>query len=225
MQLRNFIKHSLRNRTTDTLTSTIEEIVNASTHGMGIILGVIGFIILLPPAIKLGNIKEIIGISIFGLTLIAMYLTSTLYHSFFFTSYRKLLRIIDHSAIFIFIAGSYTPFILVSLRGNLEWVLLVFIWLFAACGIYFNIHHVEKRKINVLLYLLMGWISLLVFKPLIQHLQPQGVLLLSIGGASYTFGVIFYVWKKLIFNHLIWHIFVLLGSLSHFAALYYLIYK
>lgn len=225
MRLKEYVKHSLSNRTTDTLTSTVEEIVNASTHAVGLIIGILGIFILIPQAIHQGTIKEVVGTSIFAFTLVFMYLTSTLYHSFFFTSYRKLLRIIDHSAIFIFIAGTYTPFTLVALRGNLEWVLLGFVWLFAACGIYFNLHHVEKRKINVVLYLLMGWISILIVKPLIMHLQPQGILLLSIGGAAYTVGVVFYIWKKLIFNHLIWHIAVLIGSLCHFAALYYLIYR
>ncbi len=181
MRIHEFAKQSLQNRTTDTLTSTIEEIVNATTHGIGVILGILGMIFLLPVAIQHNKLTEIVGVTVFCLTLIILYITSTLYHSFYFTPHRKVLRIIDHSAIFIFIAGSYTPFTLMVLNGNIEWILLLFVWLFAVGGIFFNIYHIDKKIISLFLYFLLGWISVVVIKPLLLFLPQSGFLFLLFG--------------------------------------------
>lgn len=205
-------------------TSIIEEIFNSVTHGVGIFLALTILYILLPPVIQKHNIEGIIGVSVFGITLMLMYITSTIYHGFYFSKAHRVLRIIDHSAIYIFIAGTYTPFTLTYLDGNLKIILLVFVWLAAIGGIFFNIFHIDKNRLSLLLYLVFGWVAFLVIKPLFMHMPLQGAILLVIGGVSYMLGVIFYVWKKLPFHHLLWHLFVMVGSLCHFGAMFYIRY-
>jgi hemolysin III len=205
-------------------TSIIEEIFNSTTHGVGIVLGIAAIYILLPPAIQTHNIRGIIGVSVFGVTLILMYLTSTIYHGFFFTKARKSLRIIDHSAIFIFIAGTYTPFVLTYLNGSIKTTILVLVWLAALGGIFFNIFHIDKSRLSLVLYLVFGLAALLILKPLLIHMPIQGLVLLIMGGVSYLLGVIFYVWKRLPFHHFLWHMFVMVGSLCHFGAMFYIHY-
>ena len=205
-------------------TSIIEEIFNIITHGLGMILSIVGFVVLLNFANKNFSLEKIIGFSIFGLVIIFSYTISTLYHSLIFTKAKKVFKILDHSSIFLLIAGTYTPFLLIALNGKLGLVLLLSIWFFAILGIILKVFYVHRfKKLSLVFYLFMGWFILFGIKPLLNFLPVNAVILLALGGLSYTFGIAFYVLKKLPFNHAVWHIFVLSGTISHFFAMFYLL--
>lgn len=204
-------------------TSVIEEIFNAITHGVGIMLSIIGLIILLGLSNKDFSPAKSMGFSVFGIAITFSYLVSTLYHSFSFTKAHKLLKILDHSSIFLLIAGTYTPFTLIVLKGQLGLTLFLLIWTLALSGIMLKIFYVHRfKKLSLALYLSMGWLIIFGIKPLIQSLPIEAIILLALGGFLYTFGIVFYLSKKLPFHHAIWHIFVLCGSILHFLALFYL---
>ncbi len=204
-------------------TSIIEEILNVITHGLGLVLSIIGLIILLNSKHINFSLEKIIGFSIFGIVLIFSYTISTLYHSLIFTKAKKVFKILDHSSIFLLIAGTYTPFLLIALKGKLGLVLLFSIWFFAILGIVLKVFYVSKfKKLSLVFYLFMGWLIVFGIKPLLNSLPVESVVLLVLGGLSYTFGIAFYLFKKLPFNHAIWHIFVLSGSICHFFAMLYL---
>jgi hemolysin III len=204
-------------------TSVIEEVFNAITHGVGAILSIIGLIMLLILANKSGSMIKNIGFSVFGIAITFSYLSSTLYHSLCFTKAKKIFKILDFSSIFLLIAGTYTPFILIGLKGQHGMFLLYLVWLIAVAGIVLKSLYIHKfEKLSAVLYLLMGWLIVFEAKPLLDALSLQVVLLLGIGGLFYTFGVVFYLAKKLPFNHAVWHIFVLCGGIFHFFALLYL---
>ena len=200
----------------------IEEVFNAVIHGVGAGFGIVGYIILLVTALKSNSSAKILSFSVFGVSLILMYLSSTLFHSLLFTRARNVFRLLDHSAIFLFIAGTYTPLVLLVLKGSLGLALIIFIWTMVICGVFFKIFCMNRSKISLVLYLFLGWIGVFMLKPLLLHLTVGGVLLLIVGGVLYTIGAVFYTWRKLIFNHGIWHLFVLGGSTCHFAAMFYL---
>lgn len=203
--------------------SVIEEVFNAITHGAGTILSLVGLIMLLDVSGKSNNILKDIGFGVFGAALIFSYLVSTLYHSLSFTKAQKIFKILDHSSIYILIAGTYTPFSLIALKGQLGLDLFFLIWILAVSGIILKTFYVHRfMKLSVALYLSMGWSIVFGIKPLMAALPIQGTFLLALGGLFYTFGVVFYSLKKLPFHHTIWHIFVLGGSISHFFALFYL---
>ena len=204
-------------------TSILEEIINAVSHGFGFILGIAGLPILLIFAVKNGSFEKTLGLAVFSVTLILMYLASTLFHSLSYTRANKIFRIFDHSAIFLFIAGTYTPFALVTLVGSLGLVLLITIWISAVCGIVFKIFYINKIKLSLVLYLLMGWFgAVVVSKPLISNLPVHGFKILLLGGLFYSCGIVFYIWKKLRFHHSLWHLCVLGGSVCHFTAMFYI---
>ncbi len=204
-------------------TSTIEEAFNIATHGLGLFLSILGLLLLLNHAGRNFSLERMIGFSVFGATIIVSYTVSTLYHSLIFTKARKILKILDHSSVFLLIAGTYTPFLLIALKGKLSTDLLLLIWIFAILGIIMKTFYIHKfKKISLIFYLFMGWFIVFGIKPLLMSLPIQIVGLTVLGGLSYTFGVGFYIWKKLPFNHVIWHIFVLGGSLCHFFAMFYL---
>lgn len=200
--------------------SVCEEIFNAITHGIGTALGFIGFVFLLTYAVKSQDTIKIIAFGIFGMTGFLMYLMSTLFHSLTFTKAKRVFRILDHSSIFLFIAGTYTPFTILAIKGKLGWIILTFVWIMAVTGIIFKAFNIDNLKISLIFYLMMGWIGIIAFKPLISHLSMSGFILLLSGGVFYTIGTFFYTKKKLLFNHGIWHIFVLAGSLCHFAVIF-----
>lgn len=205
-------------------TSVIEEVFNAITHGTGIILSIVGLVILLSLSEKNGNALKNIGFGVFGVAATFSYLASTLYHSLSFTKAKKILKILDHSSIFLLIAGTYTPFMLIALKRQLGLVLFSLIWIFAISGIALKTLGVYRfRKLSLILYLFMGWLIVFGIKPLLNSLPIEAVVLLALGGLSYTFGITFYLLKKLPFHHAIWHIFVLSGSILHFFALFYLL--
>lgn len=202
-----------------------EEIANSVTHGLGALLSLAGLIVLLVVARNSGDAWHLATCSIFGVTLILSYLTSTLYHSLPGPRTKELLRRLDHSAIFLLIAGTYTPFMLVNLRGPWGWSLFGAVWGIAVAGVLLKtLAFRHFRRLSVALYLLMGWIVVIAIKPLVASLDAGGWQLLLYGGLAYTTGVIFYGWKTLPYNHAVWHLFVLAGSSLHFfAVLFYVI--
>ncbi len=202
-----------------------EEIANSVTHGFGIILAIAGLGVLTAFATLHGTAAHIVGCSIFGATLILLYTTSTLYHSIPIQRAKSVLRALDHSAIYLLIAGTYTPFSLVNLRGPWGWSLLGLIWTLAILGIVTRVLLGRKRTwLSVAFYIAMGWTVLIAIEPLVENVAPGGIRLLVTGGVIYTAGTIFYMWRKLPYHHAIWHVFVLLGSIFHFfAILFYVI--
>jgi hemolysin III len=202
-----------------------EELANSITHGIGIILAIAALVIMDVFAAKFGNAWHIVSCSIFGATLIILYTASTLYHGIPFQKTKMLLRIIDHSAIFLLIAGTYTPFTLVSLRGPWGWSLFGAVWGIAVLGVVFQIFLLRRWQFFLVgIYVGMGLIILIAIKPLFAALSPTGLKLLVAGGAAYILGLIFYASGRLPYSHAVWHLFVLAGSAFHFfAVLFYVI--
>ena len=196
-----------------------EEIVNSVTHGIGAILSIAGLVILVILAVLYGDSWHIVSFSIFGGALIVLYAASTLYHSFSKPSVKTFFRKMDHSAIFLLIAGTYTPFVLVSIRGAWGWSIFGIVWTLAIIGISMKFVRIFKfRGAAVALYLFMGWLGVIAIKEIHGGIPLSSLILLAVGGLSYTTGVIFYRCRKLPFNHGIWHIFVLCGSVSHYFS-------
>ncbi len=202
-----------------------EEIANTVTHGFGMLLSIAALAILVGFSSTNGDTWQIVSSSIFGATLVLLYGASTLYHGIPHPQSRDILQKLDHAAIYLLIAGTYTPFLLVSLRGAWGWSLFGVIWSIAIIGIVFEfINWKPFRRISLALYLGMGWIVIIAIEPMLENVASGGLLLLLLGGLSYSLGVIFYVWDKLSFNHAIWHLFVLTGSIFHFfSILFYVI--
>jgi len=202
-----------------------EEIANGITHSIGAGLSVAGLTLLVVLAVLYGDGWRIVSFSIYGSTLIIMYLASTLYHSFQHPRVKQVFRIIDHASIYLLIAGTYTPFLLVGIRGAWGLTLLVVIWGLALLGIGFKALFVHRfQKLSTLVYVLMGWLCVIAWKEALGAIPTGGLILVAAGGVIYTAGVIFYVWKKLPYSHAIWHVFVLGGSICHyFAILLYLL--
>lgn len=201
-----------------------EELANSITHGIGILFGVVTLTILLVIVIQQRSAIAITAFSIYGFCSIALYTSSTLYHSFQKDKIKRILRTFDHSSIFLFIAGTYTPVALLALTGYWRIGILVAVWTIAVVGIVFKVltfNKFDKHKaLSLALYILMGWIVIIAIKPMVT-LAPKGLLLwLLAGGLVYTAGTIFYAIKKIPYNHAIWHIFVLLGSVFHFVGLF-----
>ncbi len=202
--------------------SLAEEIVNSSTHGIGVLLSIAALVILVVVAAKHGNAWHVVSFSIFGASLVMLYTSSTLYHSFTNIKIKNIFARFDHASIFALIAGTYTPFLLTTNRGALGWTFFGIIWAVAIAGIVIRTIHLYKyRRLMVAIYLLMGWMFVFMFDSMIKNLPTISLIFLLIGGLSYTIGVIFYAWRKLPFGHGIWHLFVLGGSISHFFAVLY----
>lgn len=201
-----------------------EEIFHSVTHAVGSALSVAGLIILVVSAVLSGDVYHIVSFSIFGTSLVFLYLSSTLYHGFQQPRLKKIFKVFDHSAIYLLIAGSYTPFLLVAIRGTSGWILLVVVWLIALFGVLFKILFIERFLIlSVIVYILMGWLCVFVFQEMIANIPIGGLIWLAVGGLFYMVGVIFYALQKIPYMHAVWHFFVLGGSISHFfAVLFYL---
>jgi len=202
-----------------------EEIANGITHGIGVILAVCALATMAFFAGIYGDAWHVISVSVYGATLILLYTASTLYHSIQAPRAKNIFQIIDHLAIYILIAGTYTPFTLVSLRGPWGWSLFAVIWCLAFVGTAIQLGQMTRgRTVSLVLYVGMGWTVLVAMKPLISSVATGGIILLFLGGLAYTFGILFYRWKSLKFHHAVWHIFVLAGSSLHFfAVLFYVI--
>ena len=201
-----------------------EEIANSITHGIGAALSIAGLVILVVMAALHGDAWHIVSCSIYGASMIMLYTASTLYHAFQSPKVKHAMRILDHSSIYLLIAGTYTPFTLISLRGPWGWSLFGVVWGLALTGIIFKLYFTGRfNKISTIIYVLMGWIAVIAIKPMIDIIPFGGLALLFGGGLSYTLGVIFYVWKKLPYHHAVWHLFVLGGTVLHFFAILFFV--
>ncbi len=197
----------------------LEEVANALTHGLGLALSVAGLAILVVVASLHGDPWQVVSCSIYGTTLVLLYGASTLYHSARSPRLKHVLRVVDHSSIYLLIAGTYTPFMLVTLRGGWGWSLFGVVWGLAVAGIVFKAFFVGRWDgLSTLVYLLMGWLAVIAAKPILAAMTPAGIVLLTAGGLAYSLGVIFYQWEKVPYSHAIWHLFVLAGSVCHFFS-------
>lgn len=204
---------------TDRLLTVGEEIANTGLHGSGLLLSVAGTVWLVISATRRGDARHVTAVSIFGATLILVYLASTLYHSLPASSIKWVFGLMDNAAIYLLIAGTYTPFTLGLLRGGWGWSLFGIEWSAAIVGVMMTMFiHPPIGWLSLSLYLSMGWLILIALCPLRAHLAPRGLLLLVAGGVAYTIGVIFYVCDDLPYYHAVWHTFVLAGSVCHFFA-------
>jgi hemolysin III len=199
-----------------------EEIFNSITHGIGTILSVGALVSLVILAVTKGDAWHVVSYTIYGSTLVLLYLSSTLYHSFTNEKIKNLFARFDHAAIFLLIAGTYTPFLLTVLRGTLGWTLFGIIWGVAIAGVIIrSIYLTRFRKLMVALYLAMGWMFVIAVGPMIKNLPLTSIIFLFSGGILYSVGVVFYMWRTLKYGHGIWHLFVLAGSIMHFFAVVY----
>ena len=202
--------------------SPVEEKINIISHAIGFILGIVFFVLLVTHATRHGNVWHIVSFSVFGASLIILYAASTVYHSAKNRALRIRLRIFDHTAIYILIAGTYTPFALVTLHGTIGWVLFGTAWGLASTGILLKLFFTGRYNlISSVMYVLMGSIAIFALKPLANKLAFEGLFWLFAGGLSYTIGAIIYSIKKIRFNHAIFHVFVLIGSLCHFISVFF----
>lgn len=197
-----------------------EEIANTITHGVGAVLAVAGLITLLLLASLNGTALDIVSLAIYGTTLVLTYLASTLYHAAREVRLKRACNLLDHASIYLLIAGTYTPFLLLGLGGAWGWALFAVIWTLALAGVVLRLaHRSYGKRVAVPLYLGMGWLILLAIGQVWDALGSAAVGWILAGGIAYTLGVVFYVWERLPFNHMIWHLFVLAGSALHFAAI------
>jgi hemolysin III len=199
-----------------------EELANSITHGIGFLIGIAVLVLLVVFSVSRKGTWEIVSCSVYGTTFILLYLGSTLYHSARNPRIRAVFKVVDHSAIYLLIAGTYTPLVLVPLRGALGWSLFGVIWGCALIGIVFKIFFTGRFKaVSLISYLVMGWLCVGAIKPLFCELTTAGFVFLVAGGLCYSVGAIFYAWKSLPWSHAIWHLFVLAGSLCHFFSILY----
>ncbi|MBI2380607.1 MAG: hemolysin III family protein [Gammaproteobacteria bacterium] len=202
-----------------------EELANALTHGLGVVLGIVALGVLCGFAARFGGALHITAVSIYATTLILLYAASTLYHSVTQERVKQALRALDHSAIYLLIAGTYTPFCLLTLQGAWGLSLLAAIWTLALVGIALRLWLGRTRKAAaVAVYVVMGWLIVFALKPLLASLNATGLSFLLAGGLTYTLGVVFYVWRSLPYHHAIWHLFVLVASTLHFFAVFHAIF-
>ena len=202
--------------------SLSEELLNAISHGLGALFGIVGTVLCIVKAANTGDPWRIVSGSIFGVTVLLLYLMSCLFHALKVNMAKRVFRVIDHCTIFLLIAGTYTPFTLVTLRGTIGWVLFGIVWGMAVLGITLNAVNLKKfSKISVACYLVMGWAIIAAFQPLAEALAPQGVSLLIWGGIAYTVGAILYgIGAKVKYFHSVFHFFCLAGTVLHFFAIY-----
>ena len=201
-------KHALR-----------EEIANSISHGLGLVLAIVAVPILVFAAVRAGSVHFIVGASVFGCTMILLYLASTLYHSITHEVTKDICRVLDHTAIFLLIAGTYTSFSLGVLRGPWGWSLLAVIWTLAIVGITLKIRkRTRHSRITIVLYVIMGWLAIVAVKPMVMLIPVPGLLLIFAGGIAYTGGLAFFAIERIRYNHFIWHLFVIAGTTCHFFA-------
>jgi len=202
-----------------------EEIAHAITHGIGAIFSIAALVALIVSASLQGDAKLIVSVSIFGLSMLIMYVSSTVVHSLPIGKWKNIFLIVDHASIYVFIAGSYTPFVLAVLKGTIGWTLFGIVWGLALIGIVLKVFFVKKFVIlSTIAYVLMGWLIIVAWTPLNQAIHENGMALLVAGGVIYTVGALFYVGKRIPYHHVLWHLFVLAGSVCHFlTVIFYVI--
>jgi len=200
--------------------STREEIAHVATHGIGALLAIGGLVLLIAKTIPYHSAQHLVANCIYGCTQVLLYTSSTIYHALTESRYKQVFQILDHVAIYLLIAGTYTPFTLVTLSGPWGWTLFGLVWGLAIGGTLFEIFLQGRfKKLSLLFYLGLGWLAIIAIKPLWTALPTNGLLLLLIGGLAYSGGAVFYAWRSLRYHHAIWHVFVILGSLSHFLCI------
>ncbi|MEX2528801.1 MAG: hemolysin III family protein [Gemmatimonadota bacterium] len=196
-----------------------EEVANAVTHAIGLVASALTLTVLVALAARGGDVWEIVSVSIFGTTLVLLYLASTLYHSARSERARRRLKVLDHSAIYLLIAGTYTPFTLGVIRGGWGWALFGVMWGLAIMGVMFKLFFIGRfRLISTLIYLAMGWLGAVAAGPFLQQLSPMALVWLVLGGLAYTLGTPFYQMEQFRYSHAVWHGFVMAGSACHVAA-------
>ena len=196
-----------------------EEVANSISHGLGLLLALVALPVLVLAAIEMGNVRFLVGVGVFGGTMVLLYLASTLYHSISHEAAKQLFRIFDHTAIFLLIAGSYTPFSLGVLHGPWGWSLLAIVWTLAIIGITLKIRaRTRHSRISIVLYVIMGWLAVVAVKPIVMLIPVPGILLILAGGLAYTGGLAFFAAHRIRYNHFIWHLFVIAGTTCHFFA-------
>lgn len=201
-----------------------EEITNSILHGIGLGFAIAALTLLVVLASIYGGVWHIVSFAIYGATLVLLYLSSTLYHSFPHGNIKDIFQVFDHASIYLLIAGTYTPLTLIPLRGKLGWTIFGVVWGIAIVGIVFKIFFVKRFVIlSTILYIVMGWMIIIAIRPLINAVNSINIIFLVLGGVFYTVGTIFYINKKIKFNHAIWHLFVLAGSVCHFFTILYLL--
>lgn len=202
----------------------LEELLNSITHGIGILLSIAGLVLLVVFASirPYGDVWKIVSFSVYGFSLVLMFTASTLYHSFRNPRIKSFLNLFDHASIYILIAGTYTPFTLVSLRGSWGWSIFGVIWGLAIAGVVFKLffYSDKYRNLSAVIYFLMGWIILVAIRPMIMEVPAAGLLWLLIGCLFYSAGIPFYIKRNKRFFHVVWHLFVLAGSITHFFAVF-----
>ena len=197
-----------------------EEVANSVTHGVGWLLSVCGLAILVTLAATTGGTLRVVSCAVFGATLVLLYAASTLYHALPSERAKHVFRVLDHSAIFLLIAGTYTPLSLVAVGGPWGWSLFGAIWSLAAFGVLLNtVAHGRWRWLSITLYVVMGWLVVVAIKPLVAAIEPGVLVMIVAGGLAYTLGLVFYGWNRLPYNHAVWHLFVLTGSVLHYLAI------
>ncbi|HDL86603.1 MAG TPA: hypothetical protein ENH11_09840 [Candidatus Acetothermia bacterium] len=200
--------------------SLSEEVVNAVTHGVGTLFSIVGLVFLVLSAVREHSSLSIASVAVYGVSLILLHLASTLYHSLRAPRAKRVFRIIDHCSIYVLIAGTYTPFLLIALHNTQGFLLLGIVWGLALTGIVLQVAFKGWfGRLSVVPYVGMGWLVVIIFRKLLATLPHEGVILLIVGGLFYMGGIIFYGWKKLRFHHAIWHLFVLGGSICHYLAI------
>jgi len=196
-----------------------EEILSTLSHGIGMGLGIAALVILSVIALHQYNILKIVSSVLFGTTIIIMYFASTLYHAIPFQASKRFFKTLDHASIYLLIAGSYTPFSLVTLHGAWGWSLFGITWGLACIGLVFKIFFVYRFDlVSTIIYILIGWLAIIAIDPIFHQLPLGGIIWLILGGCCYTLGTIFYIWEKPLYTHCIWHLFVLAGTICHFFA-------
>ncbi|KMK74796.1 PAQR family membrane homeostasis protein TrhA [Alkalihalobacillus pseudalcaliphilus] len=202
--------------------SKVEEIANAITHGIGAILSIAALVLLIVFSSLYGTAWHIVSFTIYGVSMVLLYMSSTLLHSLPKGKGKDVFEILDHSSIYLFIAGTYTPLMFVVVQGALGWTIFGIVWGLAIAGIVFKAFFVKKYMfVSTLFYIVMGWLVVIAVEPLVNTLPTAGLMLLVGGGIAYTAGTIFYVWRGFKFHHAVWHMFVLLGSILHFLLIFF----
>ncbi|MGF1698399.1 hemolysin III family protein [Vibrio kyushuensis] len=199
-----------------------EELANSVSHGLGVLFGIVALVLLLQKSMAAqADTLTFVSMGLYGASIIILFLASTLYHSISYAKAKRWLKTFDHCAIYLLIAGTYTPYLLVGLRTPLAIGLMIVIWLIALVGIIMKLFFVYRfKKASLITYLAMGWLSLVVIYQLALNIEMGGLILLAVGGLIYSLGVVFYVIKRIPYNHAIWHLFVLGGSVCHFLSIY-----
>jgi hemolysin III len=206
---------------TSAASNEAEEWANCLTHAVGVLLGLVGMAVLVTLSARRGDPWEVVAACVFGVSLVLLYTASTLYHTFRQPEMKRLLRKFDHAAIFLLIAGTYTPFLLVSLRGPWGWSLFGIIWGLAVAGMVLKFWFAGRFTIvSTLLYLAMGWLVVVATRPMLAAVAPTQLWFLLAGGFCYSGGTVFYLWRSLPYHHAVWHLFVLGGSICHYFAVY-----